>query len=452
MEKIVTKKSDINTSADLANYRKRLKQNLVSRERAIKVDLTYKLHSSVGYLFRPKRIPKLTRNGKVDRSLIKKTVRSSVGNLVNRILPKRTGFLKKWLLTFVAKKAVDQLFTPKPQPPALSVPMSSKPLVLKEMDKKKVKEKVSIKGIWTILKDSITGFGEHKVTKISGSLAYYTVFSMAPLMVMVIALCSIFLEKDAAEGHIFAQLKGFLGADTALQLQEIIKKAAIGDKGLIASIIGGVTLLIGATSIFADIQDSINSIWGIKPKPKRGWLKLLQNRFLSFSVIISLGFLLLVSLGVSAVLDGFSERLQARFQDISVILFYILNTLITFGVVTTIFGVIFKVLPDATIRWRDVLAGAMVTAVLFMAGKFGISFYIGQSNVGSTYGAAGSLVILLLWAYYSSIILYFGAEFTKAYAVRYGAEIHPNAYAVTMKEVEVEQGGASVQAIEKSKT
>jgi membrane protein len=315
----------------------------------------------------------------------------------------------------------------------------------------RLKKKITWKGVWKVIKESFTGFGDHKVTKLSGSLAYYTVFSMAPLLVVVIALCSIFLKQDAAEGEIFMQLKGFVGAETAAQLQDMIRKAAIGDKSLIASIIGVVTLLVGATTVFADIQDSINVIWGIKPKPKRGWLKMLQNRFLSFSVIVSLGFLLLVSLGVSAVIDGFSARLESKFEDVSVVLFNIINTVITFLVVSSIFAVIFKVLPDAKIRWKDVISGAMVTAVLFMLGKFGISFYIGTSDVGGTYGAAGSLVVLLLWTYYSSIILYFGAEFTKAYAVNYGSDILPNHYAVATKEVEVEQGRSSIQEVEKSK-
>ena len=307
------------------------------------------------------------------------------------------------------------------------------------------KEKPTLKGIWKVLKNSITGFSDHKVTKLSGSLAYYTVFSMAPLLVVIISLCGIFLGQEAAQGEIYKQLAGFMGKETALQLQNIVEKAAIGNKGTIAFIIGIVTLLIGATSVFADIQDSINSIWGLKPKPKRGWLKMLQNRFLSFSVIISLGFILLVSLGVTAVLDSFSNRLQARYEDISVIVFYIVNQVVTLAVISLIFGVIFKVLPDADIKWRDVSQGAVVTAVLFMLGKFGISLYIGQSDVGSTYGAAGSLVILLLWTYYSSIILYFGAEFTKAYAVEYGSEIKPSHYAVTTREIEVETGSNSIQ-------
>jgi membrane protein len=250
------------------------------------------------------------------------------------------------------------------------------------------------------------------------------------------------------EGKIYGQLAGFVGADTAAQLQQIIKNASLAGKSQLAAIIGAVTLLVGATSIFAEIQDSINQIWGLKPKPKRGWLKMLQNRFLSFSVIVSLGFLLLVSLAITAVIDGFSERLKSFFPEVTVIIFYIINVAITLSVVSLIFGVIFKVLPDAKIKWKDVAAGAITTALLFMLGKFAISFYISKSSVGSTYGTAGSLVVLLLWIYYSSIILYFGAEFTKAYAVKYGSEIHPNHYAVTTKMVEVETGDKSVQSKE----
>ena len=307
------------------------------------------------------------------------------------------------------------------------------------------KKKLTFKGIFGVLKTAISGFSEHNVTKLSGSLAYYTVFSMAPLLVVIISLCAFFLGQEAAEGQIYQQLSGFMGKETALQLQEIVKKAAVGDKSSIALIIGTVTLLVGATTVFADIQDSINTIWGIKPKPKRGWLKLLQNRFLSFSVIISLGFLLLVSLLLTSVLDGFSRQLEARFSEVSVIVFYILNQVLTLIVIASIFGVIFKVLPDAEIKWRDIGLGSIATALLYMLGKFAISIYIGQSDVGSTYGAGGSLVILLLWTYYSSIILYFGAEFTKAYAMVYGSEIKPSHYAVSTKQIEIETGQTSVQ-------
>ncbi|NTE03214.1 YihY/virulence factor BrkB family protein [Agrobacterium tumefaciens] len=307
------------------------------------------------------------------------------------------------------------------------------------------KNKITLKGIWSVLKAAFTGFGDHKVTKLSGSLAYYTVFSMAPLLVVIISLCGIFLGREIAEGQVYAQLEGFLGRESASSLQELIKNAYLDGKSTVALIIGIVTLLIGSTTIFGDIQDSINTIWGIKPKPKRGWVKMLQNRFLSFSVIISLGFVLLVSLGVTSLLDAFSGRLQARFADVSYYVFYVINQAVTLAVISLIFGVIFKVLPDAIIKWKDVIAGAIVTAVLFMIGKFAISIYIGQSNVGGTYGATGSLVVVLLWTYYSSIILYFGAEFTKAYAIAYGSEIYPSHYAVTMKEVEVETGHVSIQ-------
>ena len=310
------------------------------------------------------------------------------------------------------------------------------------------KKKLTLKGIWEVLKNSFTGFSNHNVMKFSAALAYYTVFSMAPLLIVIISLCGIFLGQEAVEGQIYGALAGFMGEDTAMQLQEIIKKASISGKDTIAAIIGIITLLVGATTVFAEIQDSINDIWGLKPKPKRGWLKILKNRFLSFSVIISLGFILLVSLAVTSLIDGFSDILQARFPEVTVVIFYILNQAITLAVISLIFGVIFKVLPDAEIKWRDVISGSVVTALLFMLGKFAISFYISKSEVGSTYGAAGSLVVLLLWTYYSSIILYFGAEFTKAYAVKFGSEIRPSNYAVTMKQVEVETGGKSVQDVE----
>jgi membrane protein len=298
--------------------------------------------------------------------------------------------------------------------------------------------KYSFKGVWEVLRNSFNGFIEDKVTKLSGSLAYATIFSMAPLLIVIISLCGIFLGREAVEGKIYGELMGFVGASTAAQMQEIIKHASLAGKSTVAATIGVITLLIGATSVFAEIQDSVNTIWGIKPKPKRGWVKLLRNRFLSFSVIISLGFLLLVSLGINYLIDGFSNRLMANYPGVTVTIFYIINVIITFLVISLLFGVIFKVLPDANIKWKDVRAGSYATAILFMGGKFAISFYINKANVASTYGAAGSIIILLVWIYYSAIILYFGAEFTKAWAVKYGSTIYPNHYAVTTKVVEVE--------------
>src|SRR5450432_2474038 len=223
--------------------------------------------------------------------------------------------------------------------------------------------KISFKGMLEVFKHSFKGFIDDKVTKLSGSLAYYTVFSMGPLLIVIISLCGLFLGKEAVEGKIYSQLAGFVGADTAEQLQQIIKNASLAGKSKLAAIIGGIILLVGSTTVFAEIQDSINSIWGLKPKPKRGWVKLLQNRFLSFSVIIGLGFLLLVSLGISTIIDGFSDHLRNRFPDVALVVFYIINVFITLGVTTLIFGVIFKVLPDATIRWKDVVSGALATSI-----------------------------------------------------------------------------------------
>lgn len=312
-------------------------------------------------------------------------------------------------------------------------------------------EKLSIKGIWQVLKKCFSGFSNDKVTKLSASLAYYTVFSLGPLLMVIVFLCSIFFGREAIEGTITEQMSGLVGHGTAAELQQIIKNAAISGKSTVSAIIGIVTLLIGATTVFGEIQDSINTIWGLKVKAKAGWFKLVKTRLTSFGVIGSLGFLLLVSLGVTSIVEGLSDRLKAHFPEITVALFYIINLLITFAVVTALFAVIFKVLPDAKIKWKDVMAGSIATAILFMIGKFAISLYITKSNVATAYGTAGSLVVLLVWVYYSAIILYFGAEFTKAYAVKYGGKIYPNQYTVVAKVVEVEEGKKSIQQVENEK-
>lgn len=311
------------------------------------------------------------------------------------------------------------------------------------------KKRLSFKGLFGVLKDSFSAFSTDKVMKLSGSLAFSTVFSMAPLLIVIISLCGIFLERQAVEDQIYHQLKNLIGDNSATQLQDMIKNAAISGSSKMSAIIGSIVLLIGATAIFSEIQDSINGIWGIKPKPKKGWLKFLKNRFLSFSMIVGLGFLLLVSLAVDTLVDGFSAKLQNWFPHISIVLFYIFNLVLTAAIVCLIFAVIFKVLPDAEIKWRDVAAGAIASTILFMLGKLGVSFYISKSTINSTFGAAGSLVILLVWVYYSSIILYFGAEFTKAYSVKYSSPIKPSEYAVSTKSVEVETGNASVQENDK---
>ncbi len=312
-------------------------------------------------------------------------------------------------------------------------------------------KKLTPKGIWQLVKEAFTGFMENKVLKMSASLAYYTVFSMGPMLIVIIFFADLFYGREAVEGTIYGQIKGFVGPAAALQLQEIIKNATIQNNGNAMAVLGFVTLFIGATTVFAEIQDSINTIWNLKTKPERGWLKMLLDRVLSFSIVVSLGFLLLVSLIINGILEALMNRFRQMFPEMAVVTVYIANLVITFAVITSLFAIIFKVLPDAKIKWKDVVIGAMTTAVLFMLGKFAISFYIGSSNVGSTYGAAGSLVVILLWIYFSAVILYFGAEFTKIYAAHYGSRIHPSQYAVWIKQVEVEEGKASLKQVEQKK-
>lgn len=289
------------------------------------------------------------------------------------------------------------------------------------------------------MKESFSEFSNDNVLKLSAALSYYTVFSIAPMLLLIISIVSFFFGREAFEGELYGQIRGLVGKEAAIQMQELIKNAAIKDKSTTAAIIGGVTLLIGATGVFAEIQDSINYIWAIKSKPKKGWLAYLKNRLLSFSLIVTLGFLLVVSLGVNTVVDLLSARLERYFSEVSVVIFSVLNVALVLVVIAALFAVVFKVLPDGHVRWKECLIGAGFTSLLFAIGKFAISFYLGSSDLGATYGASASIVILLTWIYYSSIILYFGAEFTKVFARFDGHEIRPNEHAVLLIRQEITQ-------------
>jgi len=314
-----------------------------------------------------------------------------------------------------------------------------------------MKKKLNLKGIWHLIKCSFTGFIDNHAIKLSASLAYYTIFSLGPMLIVIIYLADIFWGRAAVEGTVYGQISGLVGSETALQIQEIIKNASLDGKSRMAGIIGIITLIVGATTVFAEIQDSINYIWGLKTKAERGWLRMLINRLLSFSIVVSLGFLLLVSLVINGLLEALTGRLEMLFPDITLTIVYITNLVLTLLVTAFLFAIIFKVLPDAKIHWRDVLVGSVVTALLFMLSRFLISFYIGRSDISSAYGTAGSLVVLLLWVYFAAIILYFGAEFTKAYATEYGTLIRPSKYAVWIKHVEVEEGRRSLKQVEQKK-
>lgn len=296
-----------------------------------------------------------------------------------------------------------------------------------------MRRKELLKKSWGLLKATFEEFNEDNAIKLSASLSYYTIFSLPPLCIIILYICGIFFGQEAVSGEFFGQINGLVGNDAAIQIQETIKNIELSDGNIFAAVFGGVMLLVGASGVFAEIQSSINFIWGLKAKPNKGIMKFVKNRLMSFSMIASVGFLLLVSLMVNTVMDVLNARLVLYFPDATVYLFYLLNIIILFASTTILFSIIFKTLPDGDISWKDALIGSSFTSVFFMIGKFAIGFYLGNSTVATVYGAAGSVVIILVWVYYSAIILYFGAEFTKVYARMYGKKIIPNDYAVEIQ-------------------
>lgn len=303
------------------------------------------------------------------------------------------------------------------------------------------------------------GFMEDRVMKLSAALAYYTIFSLTPLIIIVISAASLFLGNDPDPNstninpreELFSEIGDLVGPEAAGQLQTFVTNANTTGKSTIGLIIGIVTLVIGSTAIFIEIQDSINLIWKVKAVPKKGWKKLIINRLLSFSLIVSLGFLLLVSLVINSVVVAIGDKLGYLISsskiseyipvvdDTTTLLISILNNVITLAAVTAVFTIIFKVLPDVVLKWKPAIIGALFTALLFSLGKYLIGIYIEKGNPGSAFGAASSLIVILLWVYYTAIILYFGAEFTQAYAERYGKGITPSKYAVHTKIVVIEK-------------
>ena len=287
-----------------------------------------------------------------------------------------------------------------------------------------------IRTVFTLLKNTTVAFSDDNAFKLSASLSYYTVFALGPLLIIIISLSAIVYGKQVVEGKIVEQLSGLIGTDPATQIQNILSNAQHSHASTLGAIIGFIILFIGATGVFTEIQSSINFIWSVRAKPKKGWLKYLLNRLLSFSLVVGLGFVLLVSLVINALLMLLNKSLTEKFPHFPVGLFNLTNSLIILTVITCLFAVIYKVLPDAVISWKDAWIGSIFTAALFLLGKFLIGYYLGKSNLGVTYGTAASVVIILAWIYYSSLILYFGAEFTKVYALYSGEGIRPKQTAV----------------------
>lgn len=287
-----------------------------------------------------------------------------------------------------------------------------------------------LKKIGYLLKESFNGFMDDGGMKLSAALSYYTIFSLPPLLIIIISLSGVFFGTEAVKGELFGQINGLVGNTAAMQIQEIVKNVKLSHSSSFATIFGIIILFVGASGVFVEIQDSINFIWGLKAKPKRGLVKFIKNRLMSFSMIGAVGFLLLVGLIINSVMDILNTRLALYFPTDTVYFFYAFNLIAVFGIITLLFTVIFKTLPDGKLALRDCLIGASFTTVLFMIGKFAIGAYLGRSAIGSWYGAAGSIILILVWVYYSAIILYFGAEFTRVFAETHGKKIIPNGYAV----------------------
>lgn len=287
-----------------------------------------------------------------------------------------------------------------------------------------------LKTWFCLVKTSMMEFSADNATKLSASLAYYTTFSIGPLLLLIISLTGLFFEKEEVTGTVRYQLRSLLGTQGSEQIISIIQNMQHQNSAATFSIVGFVILIFGASGVFVEIQTSINYIWSIRAKPKKGWLKFLTDRLLSVSLIAGLGFLLIVSLFVNTLVDLLRTRLEHYWGNMNVILLQGLNILLLFVIISSLFAVIYKVLPDAFISWKDAFVGACFTGVLFLGGKFLIGYYLGNSSIGNTYGAAASVIIVLSWVYYSALILYFGAEFTKVYSLNIGKGIRPYKTAV----------------------
>jgi len=284
-----------------------------------------------------------------------------------------------------------------------------------------------------LFKETISGFIDDGALRLSASLSYYTIFSLPPLLIIIITLSGLIFGDEAVRGELFGQINGLVGNSAALQIQETLKNIKLSNNSNFITTLSIILLIIGASGIFVEIQDSINYIWGIKAKPKRGFIKFIYNRLISFSMIGVMGFLLLVGLIVNSLMDALNRFLAARFPVDTIYILYTINLILVFVIITLLFTVIFKTLPDGKIAIRDSLVGASFTAILFMIGKFSIGFYLSRYNIASIYGASGSIILILIWVYYSAIILYFGAEFTKAYAILHGDKIVPYSYSVYIR-------------------
>jgi membrane protein len=302
--------------------------------------------------------------------------------------------------------------------------------------------------ILAVVKSSAGEFNNNNSFRHAAALSYYTIFSLPPLLLIVITIASSVYGGEAISGQVYGQLKGLVGPDSAKFLQNSIASFTLQQRGPVATAIGVATLLFAATTFFVTLQESINDIWNLKVKTEGiGIGAFIKQRFLSFGLILSVALLLLISFVISAVLSAFTGWLQRQIPESGIIAIKLVDFCLSLGVTTLLFALIYRFLPDAIIRWRDVLVGAFITALLFVLGKFLIAFYIAKANPGSAFGAAGSAIVLLLWVNYSSLIIFFGAEFTQEFADAFGQKVHPKAHAVRVKLCEVAPGESDEEQV-----
>jgi membrane protein len=285
---------------------------------------------------------------------------------------------------------------------------------------------IRLKGIWEFIKDVFDKFIDDKCPKLGAALSFYTIFSIAPVIVISIAVAALIFGQEAARGEVIEQIQSMVGYEGAKVIQTALRNAHYSAQSFVTIITGFVTLIIGSTVVFVELQDSLNIIWKVKPKPERNIFKgLLRDRLQSFAMVVATGLLLLISLVISALISSINNYISMSLFNIPKFILDISDIAISLIITFILFMMIFKILPDVHIRWKHVWMGALVTSVLFILGKYLIGLYLGTSSLGSTYGAAGSLVLFLLWIYYSAQILFLGAEFTQVYANKFGEGILP---------------------------
>ena len=295
--------------------------------------------------------------------------------------------------------------------------------------------------IWDLLKNTVLKFQDEHTMGLAAALAYYTIFSLPPLLIVIIRASSFLLQGEQVQNEIYNQLSALVGPKSILQLRDTISHMNFLKATVFSTSISLITLFITSTSLFINVQTSLNIIFRVKAKPKRGYVKVLRDRAISFAMILGLALILIATLVIEAVLNYFDNYLDAHLPRLGIFFTHASTYIIPFTIVSFFFAMVFKYLPDAKIKWRDTIVGAMVTSLLFSVGKFLISYYVSKTSVGNIYDAAGSILVLLVWIFYTATIFFFGAQFTYVYARLFGSHIRPSSYAVRIiqKEIEVDE-------------